>query len=88
LERGAGDPGDPVRPTAAVAVANVGLGTPFLGVTLLAGLPAVSQDRHEASIDRSGARPPVACHLPVVRPVLVLVTVLSIVATFGDFARE
>jgi len=68
-------------------VVNVWRGMPFYGITLLAGLQTISPDLYEAAaID--GATTTQRCRyvtLPVIKPVLVIVTMFSVIFTFGDF---
>lgn len=80
--------GDPFWAMAAVIIANVWRGTPFFGITLLAGLQTINQDLYEAaSIDGAGTWDRfVQVTIPLVKPVLVLVTMFSIISTLADFA--
>jgi multiple sugar transport system permease protein len=68
-------------------VVNTWRGMPFYGITLLAGLQTISPDLHEAAaIDgATGFQRFVYVTLPVIKPVLVIVTMFSVIFTFGDF---
>ncbi len=67
---------------------NAWRGIPFFGVTLLAGLQTVPVDLYEASeVDGASAVQQFwSLTLPLLRPVLLVVTVLSIIWTFNDFS--
>ncbi|HEV8638815.1 MAG TPA: sugar ABC transporter permease [Chloroflexota bacterium] len=88
IERGPTYLGDPFWAMVAVIIANVWRGTPFFGITLLAGLQTISTELYEAaSIDGCGPWERfVHVTLALVKPVLVLVTMFSIIATLADFA--
>jgi multiple sugar transport system permease protein len=68
-------------------IVNVWRGTPFYGIALLAGLQTIPSDLYEA------ARVDGASHwqqfraitVPMLRPVLLVVLLLSTILTFGDF---
>jgi multiple sugar transport system permease protein len=66
---------------------NVWRGTPFYGITLLAGLQTVSPDLYEAAAIDGATATQRFLHvtLPVIKPVLIIVTMFSIIFTFGDF---
>src|SRR5438552_9967950 len=68
-------------------VVNTWRGTPFYGITLLAGLQTISPDLYEAAaIDgASTTQRFLYVTLPVIKPVLVIVTMFSVIFTFGDF---
>jgi multiple sugar transport system permease protein len=68
-------------------VVNTWRGMPFYGITLLAGLQTISPDLYEAAaIDGATATQRfLYVTLPVVKPVLVIVTMFSVIFTFGDF---
>jgi len=68
-------------------VVNTWRGMPFYGITLLAGLQTISPDLYEAaSIDgASTVQRFLYVTLPVIKPVLVIVTMFSVIFTFGDF---
>src|SRR5437762_8385212 len=69
---------------------NTWRGLPFYGITLLAGLQTISPDLYEAAaID--GARVPQrfwCITLPVIKPVLIIVTMFSVIFTFSDFQLD
>jgi len=68
-------------------VVNTWRGTPFYGITLLAGLQTISPDLYEAAaIDGASVTQRfLYVTLPVIKPVLVIVTMFSVIFTFGDF---
>ena len=68
-------------------VVNTWRGMPFYGITLLAGLQTISADLYEAAaIDgATGVQRFLYVTLPVIKPVLVIVTMFSVIFTFGDF---
>src|SRR5262249_46278168 len=59
----------------------------FYGITLLAGLQTISPDLYEAAaIDGASVTQRfLYVTLPVIKPVLVIVTMFSVIFTFGDF---
>ena len=68
-------------------VVNTWRGTPFYGITLLAGLQTISPDLYEAAaIDGASVTQRfLYVTLPVIKPVLIIVTMFSVIFTFGDF---
>ena len=72
---------------ASLIVVNTWRGMPFYGITLLAGLQTISPDLYEAaSIDGASTwQRFVYVTLPVIKPVLIIVTMFSVIFTFGDF---
>jgi multiple sugar transport system permease protein len=79
--------GDPVLAVCSVVTANIWRGTPFFGVSILAGLQAVPQELHEAAaIDGANA-----WHrfwqvtIPAIKSVVMIATLFSIIFTFADF---
>jgi multiple sugar transport system permease protein len=68
-------------------VVNTWRGTPFYGITLLAGLQTISADLYEAAaIDGAGGTQRfLYVTLPVIKPVLIIVTMFSLIVTSGDF---
>jgi len=66
---------------------NTWRGMPFYGITLLAGLQTISADLYEAAaIDGAGGiQRFLFVTLPVIKPVLIIVTMFSVIFTFGDF---
>jgi len=70
-----------------LVVVNTWRGMPFYGITLLAGLQTVSPDLYEAAaIDgATTAQRFLYVTLPVIKPVLIIVTMFSVIFTFGDF---
>src|SRR5438132_12160415 len=60
---------------------------PFYGITLLAVLQTISADLYEAAaIDgATGVQRFLYVTLPVIKPVLIIVTMFSVIFTFSDF---
>ncbi|MHB1004719.1 MAG: carbohydrate ABC transporter permease [Chloroflexota bacterium] len=71
----------------AIISANVWRGIPFFAISILAGLQTISQELYEASsIDGANAVQRFRhITLPLVQPVLLLVTLFSLVWTIADF---
>ncbi len=79
--------GNPTLAMASLILINTWRGLPFYAITLLAGLQTISQELHEAAtID--GAT---TWHrfryitLPLLKPVIFIVTMFSVIFTFSDF---
>jgi multiple sugar transport system permease protein len=72
---------------ASIIVVNVWRGTPFYGITLLAGLQTISPDLYEAAaIDGATTRQRFRyVTMPIIKPVLIIVTMFSVIFTFSDF---
>ena len=70
-----------------IIVVNTWRGTPFYGITLLAGLQTIPPDLDEAAaIDGDNTRQQFwYVTMPVIKPVLVIVTMFSVIFTFSDF---
>ena len=70
-----------------IIMVNTWRGLPFYGITLLAGLQTISPDLYEAAaIDGAGITQRFwNITIPVIKPVLVIVTMFSIIFTFSDF---
>jgi len=66
---------------------NTWRGLPFYGITLLAGLQTISPDLYEAAaIDGASITQRFRyITLPVIKPILVIVTMFSVIFTFSDF---
>ena len=79
--------GDPTLAMGAIISVNIWRGTPFFAISLLAGLQTISQDLYEAAaIDGATAwQRFVHVTLPLIMPVLTIVTLFSIIWTFADF---
>ena len=70
-----------------IIIVNTWRGIPFYGITLLAGLQTISPDLYEAAaIDgaTTGQRFRYVT-LPIIKPVLLIVTMFSVIFTFADF---
>ena len=70
-----------------IIMVNTWRGLPFYGITLLAGLQTISPDLYEAAaIDGASVTQRFwYITLPVIKPVLVIVTMFSVIFTFSDF---
>jgi multiple sugar transport system permease protein len=70
-----------------IIVVNTWRGMPFYGITLLAGLQTISPDLYEAAaIDGATTRQRFRyVTLPIIKPVLIIVTMFSVIFTFSDF---
>jgi len=70
-----------------IIIVNTWRGIPFYGITLLAGLQTISPDLHEAAaIDgATTAQRFRYVTLPIIKPVLIIVTMFSVIFTFADF---
>jgi multiple sugar transport system permease protein len=79
--------GSPVLAIVSVMIANIWRGTPFFGVTILAGLQAVPSELHDAAaIDGAGAWQRFRnVTLPIITGVMLISTLFSIIMTFADF---
>jgi len=79
--------GTPVLAIVSVMIANIWRGTPFFGITILAGLQAVPAELHDAAaIDGAGAWQRFRnVTLPVILGVILVSTLFSIIMTFADF---
>ena len=79
--------GDPILAMGSVIAVNIWRGTPFFAISLLAGLQTIPQDLYEAAaIDgASAAQRFRRVTLPLIMPVLTIVTLFSIIWTFADF---
>jgi multiple sugar transport system permease protein len=79
--------GNPTLAMVSIIAVNTWRGLPFYGITLLAGLQTISPDLYEAAaIDGAGAIQRFRhVTLPIVKPVLIIVTMFSVIFTFSDF---
>ena len=70
-----------------IIMVNTWRGLPFYGITLLAGLQTIPPDLYEAAaIDGAGLVQRFwSITIPVIKPVLIIVTMFSIIFTFSDF---
>lgn len=70
-----------------IIVANIWRGSPFIGISVLAGLQTIEADLYEAAqIDGAGpTRVFFAITLPLIKPVLILSTLITSIWTFNDF---
>jgi len=79
--------GNPILAMFSIIMINTWRGLPFYGITLLAGLQTVPPELYEAAtIDGAGG-----WHrfrfvtLPLLKPVILIVTLFSVIFTFADF---
>ena len=79
--------GDPVNAIISLCVANVWRGVPFFGISILAGLQAVSNDLNEAAaLDGANTWQRFwTVTWPVIRDITLIATLFSIIWTFADF---
>jgi len=72
---------------ASLMIVNIWRGTPFYGIALLAGLQTIPPDLYEAARVDGASRWQQfrAITVPMLRPVLLVVLLLSTILTFGDF---
>jgi multiple sugar transport system permease protein len=79
--------GNPDYAMASLIVVNVWRGLPFYAITLLAGLQTISPELYEAAtIDGASAWGRFRyVTLPLMKPVIFIVTMFSIIFTFADF---
>ncbi len=79
--------GNPTLAMVSIIAVNTWRGLPFYGITLLAGLQTIPPDLYEAAaIDGAGAVQRFwHVTMPVIKPVLVIVTMFSVIFTFSDF---
>ncbi|HME93916.1 MAG TPA: sugar ABC transporter permease [Methylomirabilota bacterium] len=71
----------------AIIIVNTWRGIPFYGITILAGLQTISPDLYEAAaIDGATVRQRFwHVTLPIIKPILIIVTMFSVIFTFSDF---
>jgi len=79
--------GTPTMAMVSIIMVNTWRGLPFFGISILAGLQTIPTDLHEsATIDGAGTWGRFRyVTLPSLMPVILIVTVFSIVITFFDF---
>lgn len=79
--------GDPILAISAVCFVNIWRGTPFFGITILAGLQAVPRHLLEAAAIDGASTWHRFVHVtfPHIRGVILIATLLSIIWTFADF---
>jgi len=70
-----------------IIMVNTWRGLPFYGITLLAGLQTISPDLYEAAAIDGASLTQRFCYItrPVLKPVLIIVTMFSVIFTFSDF---
>jgi multiple sugar transport system permease protein len=86
-DRGPSWLGNPTLAMASIIVINTWRGLPFYAITLLAGLQTIPPDLYEAAtIDGAGTWTRFRyVTLPLLKPVIMIVTVFSVIFTFADF---
>jgi multiple sugar transport system permease protein len=79
--------GDGTLAMGCLITVNVWRGMPFFAITLLAGLQTVNPDLHEAAeIDGANAWQRFwRVTLPLIKPIMLVVVLFSMIATFADF---
>jgi len=79
--------GNPILAMMSIIVINTWRGLPFYGITLLAGLQTISPELYEvATVDgASGFQRFRYVILPLLQPILLIVTLFSVIFTFADF---
>ncbi len=79
--------GNPHLAMGSLIVVNVWRGLPFYAITLLAGLQTISPELYEAAtIDGAGTWSKFRyITLPLMKPVIFIVTMFSVIFTFADF---
>src|SRR6266849_7538630 len=70
-----------------IIIVNTWRGLPFYGITLLAGLQTISPDLYEAAAIDGATINQRFWHvtMPIIKPILIIVTMFSIIFTFADF---
>ncbi len=78
---------DPALAMVSIIIANIWRGTPFIGISILAGLQTIPEDLYEAArIDGAGIiKRFTAITLPSIKEVIVLATLITTIWTFNDF---
>src|SRR5215470_17489962 len=79
--------GNPALAMVSIIIINTWRGLPFYGITLLAGLQTVPPELYEAAtIDGAGGWQRFRfITLPLLRPIILIVTLFSVIFTFADF---
>ncbi|MBO0738216.1 MAG: sugar ABC transporter permease [Alphaproteobacteria bacterium] len=79
--------GNPVLAMGSIIFINTWRGLPFYGITLLAGLQTVPPELYEAAtIDGAGSWQRFRyVTLPLLQPIILIVTLFSVIFTFADF---
>jgi multiple sugar transport system permease protein len=79
--------GNPILAMASIIMINTWRGLPFYAITLLAGLQTIPQDLYEAAVIDGASRRTQFWYvtLPLLKPVILIVTIFSVIFTFADF---
>jgi multiple sugar transport system permease protein len=79
--------GNPILAMVSVIVINTWRGLPFYGITLLAGLQTIPPELYEAATIDGGSTWQRFRYvtLPLMMPIILIVTLFSVIFTFSDF---
>lgn len=79
--------GTPTTALISIMIVNIWRGVPFYGISFLAGLQVIPMDLYEAARVDGASRLQQFIHItvPMLRPVLLVVLMLSTILTFADF---
>src|SRR5215813_5661917 len=71
----------------AIIIVNTWRGIPFYGISILAGLQTISPDLYEAAAIDGASINQRFWHvtMPIIKPILIIVTMFSVIFTFADF---
>lgn len=74
-------------PMISLMVVNIWRGTPFYAISFLAGMQTINQELYEAAAIDGASRWQMFRHitLPLLKPVITIVLLLSVILTFSDF---
>ncbi len=74
-------------PMISLMAVNIWRGTPFYAISFLAGMQVINQELYEAAAIDGASRWQMFRHitLPTLRPVIIIVVLLSVILTFSDF---
>ncbi len=74
-------------PMISLMAVNIWRGTPFYAISFLAGMQTINQELYEAAAIDGASRWQMFRHitLPMLRPVIIIVLLLSVILTFSDF---
>jgi multiple sugar transport system permease protein len=74
-------------PMVSLMAVNIWRGTPFYAISFLAGMQVINQELYEAAAIDGAGRWQMFRHitLPLLKPVIIIVLLLSVILTFSDF---
>ncbi len=74
-------------PMVSLMIVNIWRGTPFYAISFLAGMQTINQELYEAAAIDGASRWQMFRHitLPLLKPVITIVLLLSVILTFSDF---